>query len=37
MYSLRRVSCDVEVLLGPDDVYILAIVNNLAEEWHILE
>ena len=37
MHSLNGVSSDIQVLLRPNDVHILAIVNYLAQERHILQ
>lgn len=36
MQSVQRKSRDVEILLWPNDVNILSIVDDLADEWHIL-
>lgn len=37
MYSLSRISSYVQLLFRSDDVHILSIVDNLAQEWYILE
>jgi hypothetical protein len=31
------VRCDIEMFFWTDDVYILTVVYNFADKWHILE
>ena len=37
MDLLERVTCQVEVLLGPNDVDLFAVVESLADERHVHE
>jgi len=37
VHFLERVACDVEVLLGSNDVHLFAVVESLADEGHILQ
>lgn len=37
MNLFQREACQVEVLLGADNVDLFAVVYGFADEWHILQ